>query len=270
MLRTMLSRPSKTPAHLSNSTQRPQRIGAGAFLPLTSGFRTVKGSECQNLSRPSHIRNCSRAFSATTVSSASLHFQTVSALAYLDGEKCSSLLAAFQLWQPKVYRYYAESLEKLYKHLPHLPHIFPRSVYPCTAFNFGKNVWCYKHCDVMNCPFGFCAITALGKFDSTQGGHIILWEPKLIIEFPPGSTILIPSATITHSNIPVQEDDARISFTQDCTGGIFRYVDNGFRMQEALKREDPREYERLETLKGGRWEAGLGLLATMDNVKWNA
>jgi len=140
--------------------------------------------------------------------------------------------------------------------------------YLCLSL-FGKNVWCYKHRDVMNCPFGFCAITALGQFDSTKGGNIILWEPKLIIEFPPGSTVLIPSAAITHSNIPVQEGDARVSFTQYCTGGIFRYIDNGFCTQETLKREDPEEYEHLETLKGGQWETGLELLATMDDVKWN-
>lgn len=185
-------------------------------------------------------------------------------------KKCSYRVAAFQLWQPKVYNYYAENLDKLYERMPHLsPPIFPGSVYPCAAFNFGDNVWCYKHRDVMNCPFGFCAITALGRFDATKGGHIILWEPKLVIEFPRGSTILIPSATITHSNIPVQEGDARTSFTQYCPGGIFRYVDNGFRTQEALKTEDPEEYERLEGLKGGRWGAGLALLATMGDVKWN-
>ena len=91
-----------------------------------------------------------------------------------------------------------------------------------------------------------------------------------MIEFPHGSTILIPSATIMHSNIPVQEGNTRVSFMQYCAGGIFRYIDNGFHTQEALKIEDPEEYEHLGALKGQRWEIDLALLATMDDVKWNA
>jgi hypothetical protein len=177
--------------------------------------------------------------------------------------------AAFQLWQPRVYKYYSERLEKLYKHMPHLCPIFPRSIYPCATFNFGENVWCYPHRDIMNCPFGFCAITALGRFNPTKGGHIVLWEPKLILEFPDGATILIPSATITHSNIPVQDGDVRVSFTQYCAGGIFRFVDNGFRTQDQLKEDDPEEFELLEGEKDRRWQEGLGLLATMEDVKFN-
>jgi hypothetical protein len=169
-----------------------------------------------------------------------------------------------------VYRYYSERLEKLFSRLPDLNRIFPRSVYPCAAFNFGKSVCCHKHRDVMNCPFGFCAIVALGDFNPKDGGHLILWEMRLVVEFPHGSTILIPSATVTHSNIPVDENGGtRLSFTQYCPGGLFRYVDNGFRTQEALKQEDPAEYERLEQLKGERWKLGSGLLATLGDVKFN-
>ena len=121
----------------------------------------------------------------------------------------------------------------------------------------------------MNCPFGFCAITALGNFNPKKGGHIILWEPGLILEFPHGATILIPSSTITHSNIPVREGESQVSFTQYCAGAIFRFVDNGFRTQERLKEEDPECYKYLEGQKDHRWQTGLGLLATMEDVKFN-
>lgn len=107
---------------------------------------------------------------------------------------------------------------------------------------------------------------ALGKFNPKLGGHLILWDAKLIIEFPHGTTILIPSATVAHSNIPVQKGESRVLFTQYCAGGIFRWVDNGFRTEAALSREDPEEYARIAALKESRWKMGLSLLSTVDNL----
>lgn len=108
-----------------------------------------------------------------------------------------------------------------------------------------------------------CAIQALGPFDPTKGGHLILWDLRIIIEFPPGATILIPSATLTHSNIPVQDGDERASFTQYTSGAIFRYIDNVFHTEEDLKLAVREEYERIQGLKPGRWSMGLGLLSTL-------
>lgn len=118
----------------------------------------------------------------------------------------------------------------------------------------------------MNCPFGLCAIQALGDFDPRLGGHLILWEVKKVLEFPPGSLVLIPSATITHSNTPIRSGETRTSFTQFCAGGLFRYVDNGFRTEGELEDEDPEEYERMLERKEGRWKAGLGLLSRLEDL----
>ncbi|KAJ3718182.1 hypothetical protein C8R42DRAFT_548423, partial [Lentinula raphanica] len=85
----------------------------------------------------------------------------------------------------------------------------------------------YKHRDFLNWPFGWCAITALGTFDATRSAQLILWELKLVIDFPHAATVLIPSAVITHSNMPVAEGDTRMSFTQYTAGSIFRWVENG-------------------------------------------
>ncbi|KAJ7745310.1 hypothetical protein B0H16DRAFT_1462826 [Mycena metata] len=100
------------------------------------------------------------------------------------------------------------------------------SVFASATFNLGPHAWIFKHRDFLNLPFGWCPVTALGDFDPTQGGHLVLWDLKLLIEFPPGSTILIPSATLAHSNIPVAKTEYRASFTQYSAGGLFRYVDN--------------------------------------------
>ncbi|KAJ7940116.1 hypothetical protein B0H13DRAFT_2300190 [Mycena leptocephala] len=62
---------------------------------------------------------------------------------------------------------------------------------------------------------------------------VILWDLKLIIRFPPGSTILIPSAIIRHSNMPVDAHELRFSFTQYTAGSLFRWIRNSFKTDEA-------------------------------------
>jgi hypothetical protein len=123
-----------------------------------------------------------------------------------------------------------------------------------------------KHRDVLNCPFGWCAIHALGSFDPKCGGHLILWDLKMAIEFPPGALILIPSALLAHSNTPVQPGETRSSFTQYCPGGLFRYVDNGFSTEKELEARDPEEFARMSALKETRWKMGLGLFSKMDEL----
>ncbi|KAJ7745014.1 hypothetical protein DFH07DRAFT_776918 [Mycena maculata] len=95
---------------------------------------------------------------------------------------------------------------------------FVGSIFSCSAFNFSTNVWTFKHRNVLNLTFGWCAIQALGEFDATEGGHLVLWDLKLVVEFPHGALILIPSATIAHSNVPVQAGKQRLSFTQFTPG----------------------------------------------------
>ncbi|KAJ7106235.1 hypothetical protein C8R44DRAFT_638622, partial [Mycena epipterygia] len=174
--------------------------------------------------------------------------------------------AAFGLWAPRVYTYYDEHDRALRRHYPDLQRNFAKSVFSCATFNFGPNVWTFKHRDVLNVPFGWCAVQALGLFDPRKGGHLVLWDLKLVIEFPAGSTILLPSATIAHSNLPVQKGDQRASFTQYTSGGLIRFVDNGFRTEKDLAEEDPAEYERISALKEARWQMGIGLLSTVDEL----
>ena len=118
----------------------------------------------------------------------------------------------------------------------------------------------------MNLAFGLCAIHALGNFDHTKGGHMVLVEAKLVIEFPPGALILLPSATITHANTPVSAHEMRVSFTQYMPGALCRYVDNGFRTQEKYAEEDLEGFERMLTEKALRWEMGIGLWSTLEEL----
>ena len=118
----------------------------------------------------------------------------------------------------------------------------------------------------MNCPFGWCSVQALGNYNYKTGGHLILWELKLIVEFPPGSLILLPSATITHSNVAVDEGETRVSFTQFAAGGLFRYVDYGFRTQAQLERQDPAKYQKILAERPYRWKKGIALMRKLTEV----
>lgn len=87
---------------------------------------------------------------------------------------------------------------------------------------------------------------------------------KLIIEFPP---VLIPFATLTHSNIPVADGDVRASFMQYCAGGLFRYVDCGFRLDKQLKKEDPKLHLDLCKQRPQKWQEGLALLSALKDCR---
>ncbi|KAF9036136.1 hypothetical protein BJ165DRAFT_1316006, partial [Panaeolus papilionaceus] len=136
--------------------------------------------------------------------------------------------SVFASWAPKLYQHYAAAARTLHGKYPDLERPFPLSVFSTTTYNLGPQVICTPHTDVANLPYGWCAIVALGNYDPRKGGHLVLWKCKLVVEFPPGSLILIPSAVITHSNTTLLPHETRYSFTQYSAGALFRWVDQEF------------------------------------------
>ncbi|KAF7292529.1 hypothetical protein MKEN_01471900 [Mycena kentingensis (nom. inval.)] len=137
-----------------------------------------------------------------------------------------------------LYRYYKKTRDKIHawadrnkKYLPRLD----KSVQGSYTFNFGPITATFPHIDFANLIWGWCFITALGRYDPDRGGHLVLWDLKLIIRFPPGTTIAIPSALLRHSNISIQAGETRMSFTQFSAAGLFRFVRNGFKTDTDLK-----------------------------------
>ncbi|KAJ7024972.1 hypothetical protein C8F04DRAFT_968364 [Mycena alexandri] len=183
--------------------------------------------------------------------------------AFQDIAAFGSAMLAF--WAPRLYQYYRSCNSRLDPRLTR-PRPFARSVFASATFNLGPHAWTFKHRDILNLPFGWCPVTAFGDFDPTKGGHLVLWDLKLVIEFPPGSTILIPSATLAHSNIPVAKTEYRASFTQYSAGGLFRYVDNDFMTEEELAKSNPETYRENLASKEARWEMGVGLWSTLDEL----
>lgn len=136
--------------------------------------------------------------------------------------------------------------------------------------NFGPAMWSYIHTDSKNNPTFPCAVTAGGKFNSAKGGHIILWDFNLVFEFPPGATIILPSALVRHSNIPVQKGETRVSVTQYTAGGIRRWLEYGCRTEDKFKLEDPAGFQEAWSKRGGRWTEDLQKFGTLDELKGGA
>ncbi|KAI0369565.1 hypothetical protein BV20DRAFT_946050, partial [Pilatotrama ljubarskyi] len=139
--------------------------------------------------------------------------------------------AAFKLYAPRLHAYYSRTMNALRRNDHTLKSNFKRCVFGSATFNLGPRVVTYVHTDHLNLPAGWCAITAVGDFDPSEGGHLLLWDLGLMIEFPPGALVLIPSAILRHSNTIVRPHEHRYSFTQYSAGGLFRWVECGCKSQ---------------------------------------
>lgn len=114
---------------------------------------------------------------------------------------------------------------------------------PCThgfaagAINIADRVQCLPHKDFLNYAGALCAIGAFGSYNHKTEGHLILWDVKIALEFPPGSIAFIPSALLTHSNSRVTTGE-RYSVTWFTAAGLYRYADCGFATFKSLSEGD--------------------------------
>lgn len=176
----------------------------------------------------------------------------------------------FGTYFPKIRAYYQDSLSKLHAERPELRRPYESSIMPAAAFNLGPATVCRPHRDSANLLFGICIITALGFFDPVHGGHLVLHELRLVIQFPPGSTVLIPSAFVTHSNTRIRGGETRYSFTQYAAGSLFSYVENGMRSQQAVMKGPELCAEDLlkrSEADAQRWRNGLSLFPHISDYR---
>ena len=156
----------------------------------------------------------------------------------------------FAFYAPKMYKRYEELMD-LY--VPRDMRPFSNSVFPATTFNLGPKVETVEHYDSKNKTEGWIAVTALGNFNPQIGGHLILRELGLVVEFPAGSTVLFPSAIIRHGNVPVLPHETRDSLTQFATAGLFRYAEYGFKTEEEFKAADIKGWEQVVSQRKMAW-----------------
>lgn len=155
---------------------------------------------------------------------------------------------SLRVWAPRLFTHYESYLAQLITHHPNLTRNFAKSVFAAITFNLGPQTCTHPHRDTHNLAYGWCAVTALGQYDAKRGGHLVLSDLKLAIEFPPGSTILLPSAVLEHSNTAVSVHETRFSITQYSAGQLFQWVDHGFQSLKDLRAQIS-DYELLEDIR---------------------
>ncbi|KAJ8497198.1 hypothetical protein ONZ45_g12162 [Pleurotus djamor] len=166
----------------------------------------------------------------------------------------SQLLNSFV---PDLGRHYAEVLDGILLRQNELKRNFANSSFATITVNFGPHTVSTPHVDVADLAYGLCAITALGNFDPDLGGHLVLWDLKVVIRFPPGSTLLVPSGVVRHSNLPIQPHETRYSITQYSAGSLFRWVNNGYRSDKDLLAHLARTGSSSEDFQRSQWSTGL-------------
>ncbi|KAG6826311.1 hypothetical protein H0H92_000356 [Tricholoma furcatifolium] len=224
----------------------------GRFPTLSSGFAHRGGQREPLNQRPSGSANAGLTAKLISVFEPIASFQS----------------STFAHWAPRLHKHYEQLVCQLCGEGSQLKRNWAKSVFASAVFNLGPQTVCFKHRDFANLPYGWCAVTALGTFDPTLGGHVVLWDLGLVIEFPPGSTILIPSAVIAHSNAAIQEGETRYSFTQYSAGALFRWVAHNMKSNgDFLKTATDEELADARRQDAQRWHFGLGLFSTEKEVE---
>ncbi|KAH7868548.1 uncharacterized protein C8R40DRAFT_1061804 [Lentinula edodes] len=127
------------------------------------------------------------------------------------------LVEILHTYNPLMYEDYHLHQEELHDKELHLRCNFPNSVWSLLTVNCGPQSVTNPHVDGRNRPDGWCPVLSLGPFNHRLGG-------QLVIEFPPGCVIFLPSALLVHYNCPIQEGEHRYSITQYTAGGLFWWV----------------------------------------------
>ncbi|KAI5891908.1 uncharacterized protein SCHCODRAFT_01095360 [Schizophyllum commune H4-8] len=163
---------------------------------------------------------------------------------------------------------YHETLEGLLEADSTLVRNFPGSCMACATFNLGPSCVSLPHRDTQNLAFGLCIVHSQGDYNPDKGGHLVLWDLGYVIRFPPGSTIIFPSALIKHSNTPIQEGETRRSFTQFFSGHLFRWAYNGDRTdKEAHAGFDERDWLAYNLDKSTRKKFGKVMIKPLTGMK---
>jgi hypothetical protein len=157
---------------------------------------------------------------------------------------------------------YARAMRAIHTDKPSLRRNFPEdvSVQAAITYNFGPHTACRCHTDKKNRGPGECEVSPWGTFDYTEGSHIICWELSLMIEFPPGCTLFLPSALISHSNTTIKKHETRYSVTRYTAAGLFRWEYNHFMSDRAaVAGSSKEELKKRKEDRDARWETSLKL-----------
>lgn len=275
---------------LMGTPQRPIHGRRGVFPTLYTGYSYGGGQDVSLFP----FRGASYVSSLMCISKRPMNFdmgsqdnanaaswlcdnQYIRRIAHWASSKCLSLcpilshakccLAAYAFTSPKAFRAIDDALLDLEKNDLSLKRPFLESIWPAVTFNLGHSVFTRLHRNFNNLIWSMCTIHALGSYDPKKGGHLILWDWKLVIEFPPGCTILIPSAEVAHRNIAVRKDEVLKSFTQYCAGGLIRWLRYGCRTEEQFEKQDWESWRVMKTSAAKHWEEACGMFSKISELR---
>ncbi|KAJ7114170.1 hypothetical protein C8R43DRAFT_903117, partial [Mycena crocata] len=226
----------------------------GNYFPITAGASFGGGQR-----RPGNLRNSRRIRRLIRRLLRNIYIRRIMGFQSMG----------FALYAPKLYRYYCRILKALFQHHPELINLFQNSIFPAATFNCGPDAFTFDHCDTQNLANGFCGVTSGGKFDHKRGGHMYLKQLRLVIEFPSGVSVLIPSGCVNHGNTPIAPEEERHSITQYAARGLFRWAEYGFQtVKELLAKPGGRRMkEEIDGAPGARWRSAMGLFFKADELE---
>ncbi|KAJ3804565.1 hypothetical protein F5876DRAFT_53212 [Lentinula aff. lateritia] len=168
--------------------------------------------------------------------------------------------AAIQTTFPKLHAFLTNLLEKILADNPRIKKMFNSCCYSTCHFNL-HSACTDNHEDNFNILFAMCCAFCVGNFDHTRGGHIIAWDLGVVTEFPPGTAVCLPSAWVTHANIPIASHEHRSSITFFTSSGLARWYQNGYMSdREFQERATSRQLHIWREARSKLWESGLEML----------
>src|SRR5579859_4593777 len=92
----------------------------------------------------------------------------------------------------------------------------------------GTPVEMKPHRDVKERRFG---VTCLCPFGEYEGGGVVLWELKVVVDLGPGDLLFFPDSLIHHSNEPLKgEHHSVVTFTQENMFDYRKWIDHSARV----------------------------------------
>lgn len=169
------------------------------------------------------------------------------------------LEGCFRSFAPRVFKRYVQNRKAI-----GIAGINPTSVFAKTTINLGCT-HADRHTDKGNNRCGWCAILPGGKFNPKLGGHLVLEDAGVVLEFGPGDVALIPSAVITHYNLPLQEGEDRFSIVGYSAGMLFRHA--LLQTSAFLGKTKAQQEALLAATVGERLEAGWSAYSTLSELR---
>lgn len=179
----------------------------------------------------------------------------------------TSLLDAFQTFQPRIARLYSTAKLRLKIIDGILDEFLSNLQFHAASLNVGNATVCDWHRDSRNLVWGICAVGAFGQFNHRTSAQLLLKEPRLIIELKRGGVVFFPSGSITHRNAPLAyESETRKSMAFYASGSNFRWIAQGHRGAGKSAGKKKADNDRCVLEGSQRWQDGWKLYTTLEEL----